>query len=109
MPLVFVFFFFFCRMLEDDLKLSSDEDDLEPMKTLTTQCTATELYQVGTAKGSFWTSREGAEGTGMVLPSTSLPAASSLGFGARETSKGRQSVLDQVNSAHTFSEEMLSS
>lgn len=44
-----VFFFFFCRMLEDDLKLSSDEDDLEPMKTLTTQCTATELYQVGTA------------------------------------------------------------
>lgn len=38
---------FFCRMLEDDLKLSSDEDDLEPVKTLTTQCTATELYQVG--------------------------------------------------------------
>ncbi|XP_061264647.1 AF4/FMR2 family member 2 isoform X2 [Bos javanicus] len=33
------------KMLEDDLKLSSDEDDLEPMKTLTTQCTATELYQ----------------------------------------------------------------
>ncbi|MBZ3874627.1 AF4/FMR2 family member 2, partial [Sciurus carolinensis] len=32
-------------MLEDDLKLSSDEDDLEPVKTLTTQCTATELYQ----------------------------------------------------------------
>ncbi|KAM7044764.1 AF4/FMR2 family member 2 isoform 4-T4 [Molossus nigricans] len=32
-------------MLEDDLKLSSDEDDFEPMKTLTTQCTATELYQ----------------------------------------------------------------
>jgi hypothetical protein len=35
------------RMLEDDLKLSSDEDDLEPVKTLTTQCTANELYQVG--------------------------------------------------------------
>uniref|UniRef100_A0A8C0W6U4 AF4/FMR2 C-terminal homology domain-containing protein n=1 Tax=Castor canadensis TaxID=51338 RepID=A0A8C0W6U4_CASCN len=34
------------EMLEDDLKLSSDEDDLEPVKTLTTQCTATELYQV---------------------------------------------------------------
>uniref|UniRef100_A0A8C5XNU7 ALF transcription elongation factor 2 n=1 Tax=Microcebus murinus TaxID=30608 RepID=A0A8C5XNU7_MICMU len=33
------------KMLEDDLKLSSDEDDLEPVKTLTTQCTATELYQ----------------------------------------------------------------
>ncbi|KAM7044762.1 AF4/FMR2 family member 2 isoform 2-T2 [Molossus nigricans] len=33
------------KMLEDDLKLSSDEDDFEPMKTLTTQCTATELYQ----------------------------------------------------------------
>ncbi|XP_008588402.1 PREDICTED: AF4/FMR2 family member 2 [Galeopterus variegatus] len=32
-------------MLEDDLKLSSDEDDLEPVKTLTTHCTATELYQ----------------------------------------------------------------
>ncbi|XP_026910596.1 AF4/FMR2 family member 2 isoform X10 [Acinonyx jubatus] len=32
-------------MLEDDLKLSSDEDDLEPVKTLATQCTATELYQ----------------------------------------------------------------
>lgn len=44
-----LFFSFFCRMLEDDLKLSSDEDDLEPVKTLTTQCTATELYQVGTA------------------------------------------------------------
>uniref|UniRef100_A0A8C9A1V1 ALF transcription elongation factor 2 n=1 Tax=Prolemur simus TaxID=1328070 RepID=A0A8C9A1V1_PROSS len=29
-------------MLEDDLKLSSDEDDLEPVKTLTTQCTATD-------------------------------------------------------------------
>ena len=38
---------FSCRMLEDDLKLSSDEDDLEPVKTLATQCTATELYQVG--------------------------------------------------------------
>lgn len=37
------------RMLEDDLKLSSDEDDLEPVKTLTTQCTANELYQVGGA------------------------------------------------------------
>lgn len=37
------------RMLEDDLKLSSDEDDLEPVKTLTTQCTANELYQVGEA------------------------------------------------------------
>ena len=36
-------------MLEDDLKLSSDEDDLEPVKTLTTQCTANELYQVGGA------------------------------------------------------------
>uniref|UniRef100_A0A452TWL2 AF4/FMR2 family member 2 n=1 Tax=Ursus maritimus TaxID=29073 RepID=A0A452TWL2_URSMA len=36
---------FFCRMLEDDLKLSSDEDDLEPVKTLATHCTATELYQ----------------------------------------------------------------
>ncbi|KAM9180427.1 AF4/FMR2 family member 2 isoform 5-T5 [Dugong dugon] len=35
----------FKLMLEDDLKLSSDEDDLEPVKTLTTQCTATELYQ----------------------------------------------------------------
>ncbi|XP_023058495.1 AF4/FMR2 family member 2 isoform X4 [Piliocolobus tephrosceles] len=35
----------FKSMLEDDLKLSSDEDDLEPVKTLTTQCTATELYQ----------------------------------------------------------------
>uniref|UniRef100_A0A8D2DW93 ALF transcription elongation factor 2 n=1 Tax=Sciurus vulgaris TaxID=55149 RepID=A0A8D2DW93_SCIVU len=35
----------FTSMLEDDLKLSSDEDDLEPVKTLTTQCTATELYQ----------------------------------------------------------------
>lgn len=35
------------RILEDDLKLSSDEDDLEPVKTLTTQCTANELYQVG--------------------------------------------------------------
>ncbi|KAM6151265.1 AF4/FMR2 family member 2 isoform 2-T2 [Rhynchocyon petersi] len=33
------------KMLEDDLKISSDEDDLEPVKTLTTQCTATELYQ----------------------------------------------------------------
>ncbi|XP_019509691.1 PREDICTED: AF4/FMR2 family member 2 [Hipposideros armiger] len=33
------------KMLEDDLKLSSDEDDLEPVKTLTIQCTATELYQ----------------------------------------------------------------
>ncbi|XP_049500375.1 AF4/FMR2 family member 2 isoform X4 [Panthera uncia] len=33
------------KMLEDDLKLSSDEDDLEPVKTLATQCTATELYQ----------------------------------------------------------------
>ncbi|XP_036299402.2 AF4/FMR2 family member 2, partial [Pipistrellus kuhlii] len=33
------------KMLEDDLKLSSDEDDLEPVKTLTTQCTSTELYQ----------------------------------------------------------------
>ncbi|XP_075395470.1 AF4/FMR2 family member 2 isoform X3 [Tenrec ecaudatus] len=33
------------KMLEDDLKLSSDEDDLEPVKTLTTQCTASELYQ----------------------------------------------------------------
>ncbi|XP_064338875.1 AF4/FMR2 family member 2 isoform X1 [Camelus dromedarius] len=33
------------KMLEDDLKLSSDEDDLEPVKTLSTQCTATELYQ----------------------------------------------------------------
>ncbi|KAF3812858.1 hypothetical protein GH733_019512 [Mirounga leonina] len=33
------------RMLEDDLKLSSDEDDLEPVKTLATHCTATELYQ----------------------------------------------------------------
>ncbi|XP_057351297.1 AF4/FMR2 family member 2 isoform X2 [Manis pentadactyla] len=33
------------KMLEDDLKLSSDEDDLESVKTLTTQCTATELYQ----------------------------------------------------------------
>ncbi|XP_040855718.1 AF4/FMR2 family member 2 isoform X1 [Ochotona curzoniae] len=33
------------KMLEDDLKLSSDEDELEPVKTLTTQCTATELYQ----------------------------------------------------------------
>lgn len=38
------------RMLEDDLKLSSDEDDLEPVKTLTTQCTANELYQVGGAQ-----------------------------------------------------------
>lgn len=38
-------------MLEDDLKLSSDEDDLEPVKTLATQCTATELYQVGGASG----------------------------------------------------------
>ncbi|XP_036125985.1 AF4/FMR2 family member 2 [Molossus molossus] len=36
---------FMVQMLEDDLKLSSDEDDFEPMKTLTTQCTATELYQ----------------------------------------------------------------
>uniref|UniRef100_H0XF54 ALF transcription elongation factor 2 n=1 Tax=Otolemur garnettii TaxID=30611 RepID=H0XF54_OTOGA len=35
----------FKSMLEDDLKLSSDEDDFEPVKTLTTQCTATELYQ----------------------------------------------------------------
>lgn len=51
----------------------------------------------------------GAEETGMVLSCRSLPTASSLGFGARETSKGRQNVLDQVNSAHTFSEEMLSS
>ncbi|KAM5221285.1 AF4/FMR2 family member 2 isoform 2-T2 [Ctenodactylus gundi] len=33
------------KMLEDDLKLSSDEDDLEPVKTLAAQCTATELYQ----------------------------------------------------------------
>ncbi|XP_054551490.1 AF4/FMR2 family member 2 isoform X2 [Talpa occidentalis] len=33
------------KMLEDDLKLSSDEDDLEPVKTLATHCTATELYQ----------------------------------------------------------------
>ncbi|KAM5196884.1 AF4/FMR2 family member 2 isoform 3-T3 [Hipposideros larvatus] len=33
------------KMLEDDLKLSSDEDDLEPVKALTIQCTATELYQ----------------------------------------------------------------
>ncbi|XP_052596400.1 AF4/FMR2 family member 2 isoform X4 [Peromyscus californicus insignis] len=33
------------KILEDDLKLSSDEDDLEPVKTLTTQCTANELYQ----------------------------------------------------------------
>ncbi|KAI4555010.1 hypothetical protein MJG53_021244 [Ovis ammon polii x Ovis aries] len=47
-------FFFFCRMLEDDLKLSSDEDDLEPMKTLTTQCTATELYQFGSKRGNEW-------------------------------------------------------
>lgn len=37
------------RMLEEDLKLSSDEDDLDPVKTLSTQCTATELYQVGGA------------------------------------------------------------
>ncbi|KAM5291005.1 LOW QUALITY PROTEIN: AF4/FMR2 family member 2 [Glossophaga mutica] len=35
----------FKLMLEDDLKLSSDEDDLEPVKTLTTQCTATEPYK----------------------------------------------------------------
>ncbi|XP_004685917.1 PREDICTED: AF4/FMR2 family member 2 [Condylura cristata] len=33
------------KMLEDDLKLSSDEDDLEPVKTLATHCTTTELYQ----------------------------------------------------------------
>ncbi|XP_045676452.1 AF4/FMR2 family member 2 [Phyllostomus hastatus] len=33
------------KMLEDDLKLNSDEDDLVPMKTLTTQCTATKFYQ----------------------------------------------------------------
>ncbi|XP_036915171.1 AF4/FMR2 family member 2 [Sturnira hondurensis] len=32
-------------MVEDNLKLSSDEDDFEPVKTLTTQCTATEFYQ----------------------------------------------------------------
>lgn len=48
-------------MLEDDLKLSSDEDDLEPVKTLTTQCTATELYQVGTAQGWAWDLRVGSK------------------------------------------------
>ncbi|XP_054443864.1 AF4/FMR2 family member 2 [Pteronotus mesoamericanus] len=32
-------------MLEDDLTLSSDEDDLKPLRSLTTQYTATELYQ----------------------------------------------------------------
>lgn len=46
-------------MLEDDLKLSSDEDDLEPVKTLATQCTATELYQVGRALGLGWDLRGG--------------------------------------------------
>lgn len=46
-------------MLEDDLKLSSDEDDLEPVKTLATHCTATELYQVGRASRLVWDLRGG--------------------------------------------------
>lgn len=46
-------------MLEDDLKLSSDEDDLEPVKTLATHCTTTELYQVGRASLLVWDLRGG--------------------------------------------------
>lgn len=90
-------------MLEDDLKLSSDEDDLEPVKTLATQCTATELYQVGRASGLGGNLGGGSRKNGNAFASTNLPpSALSLGFGGKKRSRDRHGVLEQVESAHSF-------
>lgn len=93
---------FFCRMLEDDLKLSSDEDDLEPVKTLATHCTATELYQVRRASCLLRGLRGGSIKDRKGFAIASRPSASAPGCGEKEGNKARHSVPAQAESAHSF-------
>ncbi|XP_059942652.1 AF4/FMR2 family member 2 [Mesoplodon densirostris] len=88
------------KTLEDDLKLSSDEDDLEPVKTLTTQCTATELYQdVEKAK-----SKNNPVNPLLAMPQPTPAAPASGGSGSSSDSESSSESDSDTESSTTDSE-----